>query len=155
MIVIHTDGSVEPVNPGGVATWAFTIEWDKGSGFVKHGVIGEGEGMTNSVAEYVALVEALKWLETQGWNNEEIMVYSDSEMLVGQMLGQMKANRGDYLPYYFDAVALRDKFPFIKFQWISRNFNKEADSLTRQAYEDYMVSTGRKPKYRKYKKRRK
>lgn len=146
----------EPQNPNGVATWGVVIlAHDNYPVYNGCGVVGVGKGMTNSVAEYEALVKCLKKLLADHLNEEEVIIYSDSEMLVGQMLGHMKANKGEYLLHFFKAKELAQSFTHIKYQWVSRNFNKEADSLTRQAYEEYCKKHGLKTKYAKYKRKSK
>src|SRR2546428_9566730 len=63
MIVVHIDGLCGPVNPGGKATCGCVIRDDSGSILTgKSGVVGKGPAMSNSVAEYAALCEALEFL---------------------------------------------------------------------------------------------
>jgi ribonuclease HI len=148
MIIVHTDGSCEPSNPNGVGTWGVVIRDDKGKLILMgSGVIGEGKGQTNQVAEYYAVVVALSDLLDKKLQDEDAILYSDSDMLVGQMMGHKRANRGEYLPFFFQAKKLAESLPKLKFQWIPRLENKEADQLTRDAYEAYCKVNGIKVKY--------
>lgn len=139
----------EPVNPGGVACWGFVVYKHNVKLFTGKGVVGEGAEMSNNVAEYSALVKALKKLVKHGWHNEKVVIFSDSQLLVNQMNRLWKAYEGLYYPYYVEAVKLTQHFSNISFVWIPREQNKEADSLSRQAYEEYCKAKGRKPAYRK------
>ena len=144
MIIVYCDGLCQPTNPGGIGTWAYTIAFDDIS-LHRYGVLGEGS--TNQMAEYKAIVEALRKLIENGWNTEETILYTDSEMAVGQLMGHKKANRGEYLALFFEAKDLMERFSNLKLQWVPREENQEADRLTRVAYEKYCQKKGRKVKY--------
>ena len=60
---VHADGICEPRNPGGVAAWAYVLRLPSGERVEHSGVLGEGSAMSNHVAEYAALVEALRDLK--------------------------------------------------------------------------------------------
>ena len=138
----------EPVNPGGVACWGFVAYRDGERLFEGKGVIGEGRGMSNNLAEYTALCMALKELLEHKLQGEEVVVRSDSQLLVNQMNGWWQVHGGLYYPAYAEAVRLSQFFhPKISFAWIPREENEEADLLSRQAYEEYCKSKGAQPKY--------
>lgn len=144
-IIIHIDGLTEPVNPNGIACWGFIIEGS--TRIERSGVIGEGRGMSNNLAEYSALCEALKECLKRGFEHEPIEVYSDNQMVVRQMRGEYGCHGGLYIPKYLEAKTLADKFKSIRFSWIPREENTEADALTRRAYEEYCASKGIKAEY--------
>lgn len=148
-VVVYVDGLCEPVNPGGVACWGLWIYRDGVKQFGGAGVVGEGCGMSNNVAEYAALVKALRELLSLGWQNEEVVIRSDSRLLVNQMTGWWEARGGLYYPWYLEAVKLAQRFPKLKFAWIPREQNEEADRLSRMAYEEYCRERGREPRYRR------
>jgi ribonuclease HI len=147
VIVVYIDGLCEPTNPDGVACWGLWIYKDGVKQFGGKGVIGEGAGMSNNLAEYTALCKALKELINHGWQNEEVVVKSDSRLLVNQMTGWWEVHGGLYYPAYAEAVKLAQSFSKISFMWIPREENEEADALSRQAYEEYCRAKGVKPKY--------
>jgi len=137
MISVHIDGLCEPVNPNGTATYGFVMYEDGKKVTQKYGVVGEGEGMSNNVAEYATLCEALRLLILLHLNRENILIKSDSKLLVNQMSGLWKCHKGYYTSKYDEANELVKLFKEIHFRWIPREENEEADSLSRKAYEEH------------------
>jgi len=135
-IIVYVDGLCEPVNPGGTATYGFIIRNDLDVVIAKDsGVAGTGPRMSNNVAEYAALCEALQVLLRQKMMKRPIEVRSDSKLLVNQMNGDWKFHKGLYGEKYRDARDLAERFEKLGFKWVPREENKEADGLTREAYE--------------------
>jgi len=135
MITIYFDGLCEPVNPGGVATYGYVIYQD--GKVIKKGcrVIGEGNGMTNNVAEYSALKRALEWLNEESIE-DEIVIKGDSMLVINQMSGvwQIKSQTSKrFVPKIRELL----KGKKVKFVWIPREENSEADMLSRVAYKRY------------------
>lgn len=147
MIIAYVDGLCEPANPGGVACWGYVVYKDGVKLLEGRGVIGEGKGMSNNLAEYTALKEVLLRLKERGLHSEDVAVRSDSRLLVNQMTGCWEAHGGLYYPAYIEAVRLAQLFPKVRFAWIPREMNAEADGLSRQAYEEYCRQRGRKVQY--------
>ena len=136
MIVVHIDGLCGPVNPGGKATFGYVIRDDSGSILTsKSGVVGKGPAMSNSVAEYAALCEALEFLLKKNRENSSIEVRGDSALVMNQMSDKWKFRKGLYREKYQEAVRLRAQFTDLRFIWIPREENEEADELSREAYE--------------------
>src|SRR2546426_372582 len=139
LIVCFIDGLCEPAyeggpqNPGGVATYGYRITRDGKLLAEESGVIGEGPGMTNIVAEYDALAQVLSHLAKMNMTGEVVEIRSDNKMLVRQTKGEWKVRRGAYVPYYEKVKPLASKFSRISYVWIRREFNEEADALTRRA----------------------
>lgn len=135
MIEIYFDGLCEPVNPNGVATYGFVVYHDKKCIKKEGNVIGEGKGMTNNVAEYTALIKALQWLDTQAIN-DQIVIYGDSKLVVNQVNGlwRIKSDTSKkYVPIVRDLLRGKD----FMLEWIPRDKNNEADSLSGEEYERY------------------
>jgi len=141
MIEIFTDGLAEPSNPG-IGTYGFVVyrdgrELKRGHGF-------DGDPVSNNHAEYAGLIEALKSVE--GHADQEIVVKSDSKMLVNQMAGAWKVSKkalnstaeGTYVDKYLEAKEMARKFPILTFEWIPRELNSEADELSRVAYREQL-----------------
>ncbi|MEX2751261.1 MAG: reverse transcriptase-like protein, partial [Candidatus Freyarchaeota archaeon] len=80
-----------------------------------YGVVGEGEGMSNNVGEYAALCEALKALVKLDLTGDEVLVKSDSKLLVNQMNGVWKCHGGYYIQKYGEARELARLFKSIRF----------------------------------------
>lgn len=136
MIEVYVDGACMPKNPGGTATYGYVIKKDGmiiGNG---SGVIGTGKEMSNNVAEYEGLNQALKWLIAHP-QNDEITICSDSKMLINQCNGKWHVNRGTYVSYYAESLDLRKELGVkVTFKWVPRNQNMEADALSQAAYQE-------------------
>ena len=96
-----------------------------------------GYGVTNNFAEYKALVEVLTRLRALKKVNSEVVVRSDSQLLVGQMSKGWAVKGGGYLGMLKRARDLLKEFGNVSFEWIPRERNQEADLLSRMAYEKH------------------
>ncbi|MDG6988776.1 MAG: ribonuclease HI family protein [Nitrososphaerota archaeon] len=137
-VTVYIDGLSEPQNPG-TGTYGYLVYQDgkkvaEGSGLA-------GRGVTSNFAEYSALAEALKRLLALGIGGD-VLVKSDSKLLVGQMGGGWKVKGGMYLEKLKEARELVREFGSVRFEWIPREQNQEADLLTRVAYQRYGASGG-------------
>lgn len=138
MIVIYTDGLAEP-NPG-IGTYGYVILKDGARVSSRHGF--SGQRVTNNYAEYDGLIHALA--ELSGNEGDEIVVRSDSSLLVNQMAGAWKVGKkaynnpheGSYVEKFLEARELARKFAKLRFEWIPREQNMEADELSRVAYRE-------------------
>ncbi|MEM1508429.1 MAG: ribonuclease HI [Thermofilaceae archaeon] len=163
-IIVYFDGLCEPVNPGGIATYGFTIYrgdslMHSEGGFVGAGYLGDD--VTNNVAEYMALIKALEWLLENGYSDEELVVRGDSQLTISQLKGEYSVHSQRIAPLYHRTVTLINRFRNVRFEWVPRSGNKEADSLSRQAYfafirehpetlEKYAVTPGKRSWVRKH-----
>ena len=138
MIVIYFDGACEPTNPKGIATYGFVIYKDGKK-------IGEGKGLackpfswkaSNNVAEYTALIKAFEFVRNKGLN-DKIVVRGDSQLAIRQMQGIYSVNATRIIPLYNKAQELT-KGLNVRFEWIPREKNEEADWLSHKAYEEYL-----------------
>lgn len=136
MIEIYTDGLCQPVNPGGTATYGFEIRRDGERIHEDWGVVGSGENMSNNVAEYMAVQKACEWMIQQALQSEQIVFKSDSRLVVNQMNGEWKVDKGLYVEYYSKALDAFNKLSRARFEWIPREQNWYADSLTERAYHE-------------------
>jgi len=134
-IIVHIDGLCEPVNPGGTATFGYDIQDSDGTVLArKSGSVGKGPRMSNNVAEYAALCEALEYLLRERRAESDVEIRSDSTLVVNQMSGKWKSRNGLYTEKYLQALRLRDKFKHLRFRWVPRENNEEADALSIEAY---------------------
>lgn len=131
MIECWFDGSCEPVNPLGHASYGALVREGSRTLFSFSGYVGHGEGMSNNVAEYSGVIAVLKYLIEANINHA--IIYGDSNMVVRQLSGKMKARRGMYLQYFHEARKLKQQLPDVCLKWIPREQNGEADYLSRQA----------------------
>lgn len=138
--IIHFDGACEPVNPSGTATWGYVIQCDGRVLAAESGVLGSGPGMTNNKAEYTACIEAVKKANELGC--DELVIKGDSQLVILQMAGEWDVRSISVIPLYEELCSLiRDVD--VKFQWIPRKRNAEADKLSKKAYLD-LVEAGRR-----------
>ncbi len=82
---------------------------------------------TNNIAEYSALVAALK--EARALKAETLRVHTDSDWMFKQIRGVYKVKNEQIKPLYEEAIALAKSFKRVEFKWIPREENKEADRL--------------------------
>jgi len=142
VIEIFIDGLAEPTNPG-IGTYGYVVYEDgrelrRGHGF-------DGDPASNNHAEYAGLVAALRAVEDGP--DREIVVKSDSKMLVNQMAGAWKVSKkafrsdeeGSYVEKYLEAKEAAKRFPRLSFRWVPREQNSEADELSRVAYREELM----------------
>lgn len=160
--IIFIDGSCEPTNPNGnVGVGIIIYEAENftfsRSGFNKRevnsnyssikkvkqiskkfefGSLGF-EQTSNNMAEHIAMSTALEFIKFSPVTGEEdVVIFSDSEMVIRQMIGEYKIKSGKV---YYDAAMeskklhqeLTEKGCKIQFEWIPREFNAKADELSK------------------------
>ena len=82
---------------------------------------------TNNVAEYRALLLALKRAEEKGAT--EVSIASDSLLLVQQMLGRYRVRAPNLQPLFVDALRRAKGFRRFAIAHVPREDNKRADRL--------------------------
>jgi ribonuclease HI len=112
----------------------------------KHGYVGHGPGMTNNVAEYCGCSAVPEEIAK---HEGDAIVSGDSELVINQMKDTKRAKKGAYLPYFQQA---RTRLEFVgrdrvKFQWIPREQNQRADSLSKRALSDRGIQPFRRKKF--------
>ncbi len=132
-VVAYVDGLAMPSNPG-TGTFGFVI-YD-GSRKLAEGSGLAGYGVTSNYSEYAALAEALKKLKALGVEGD-VLIRSDSKLLVGHMSEGWKVKGGMYVEKLREVRELLREFGSIRFEWVPREKNEEADLLTRVAYEKH------------------
>jgi len=88
---------------------------------------------TNNVAEYGALLAALRW--AAGHGIKALHVQSDSELLVKQMKGLYRVRNPGLQPLYEEARALARQIGRVTFEHVRREFNGDADRLANEAMD--------------------
>jgi ribonuclease HI len=130
-VTVYVDGLAMPSNPG-TGTYGFVI-YDGTRKLADESGLA-GLEVTSNYAEYTALTEALKKLKELGIEGD-VLIRSDSTLLVGQMSEGWKVKGGMYVEKLKEAKDLMKEFGSIRFEWIPREQNTDADLLTRVAYE--------------------
>jgi len=132
-IKVHTDGASRG-NPGPSAI-GIVISDSSGKeieAFRKY--IGKG---TNNVAEYNALIEAVRQLKQIDQKFDAIDFFCDSELVVKQIKGEYKLKNKDLirlsLEFWKEINSLGKKFSI---KHIPRSENKRADQLANEALDE-------------------
>ena len=128
-LTIFTDGAARG-NPGPAAIGC-VIKDDKGTLVAS---ISRCLGATtNNQAEYRAVIAALEKAVSLG--ARQVVLYSDSELVVKQINGQYKIKHAALRPLYMEIVRLAGALESFKVFNIPRERNKEADALANKALD--------------------
>lgn len=125
---LFIDGACYP-NPGGPGGWGLVVYNGQGKrvaalcGHIKAG------RTSNNLAEYRALLEALKWLRAHG--NPQARVFTDSRLVRQQVMGSWKIKAGSYARLA-RAAQQEIKHAPVDVIWIPREKNTEADALSKR-----------------------
>jgi ribonuclease HI len=131
-IEVYTDGASRG-NPGPSAIGIF-IKDASGKEIVRKGeYLGQ---TTNNVAEYTAVIRALKYLlnkKLYKTTDIEVIINTDSELLINQLNGNYRIRSQNLIPLAIEIRGLLKKIPRLKFNLISREKNKVADKLANKS----------------------
>ncbi len=127
---IHIDGASRG-NPGEAG---FGVYVSRPDGTEVAGLYGYLGRATNNVAEYQALLHALRYALAQGVRR--VRVYSDSELVVRQMDGTYRVKHKDMVPLHREARALLGQFEEAQLAHVPREQNREADRLANRALDE-------------------
>lgn len=126
---LSTDGGARG-NPG-PAGLGLVIKDETGQVLLEHGeYLGE---TTNNVAEYSALISALKFARTL--LATEVVIQMDSELIVKQMTGEYKIKQPHLQELAYEVRDLLKQFDSYQFTHVLREYNKEADRMVNQAID--------------------
>ena len=89
---------------------------------------------TNNVAEYRALLTGLELAQDHGI--EQLQVFSDSELLVKQILGQYRVKNEGLQPLHEEAKERLKDFRRFTIKHVPREKNARADRLVNQALDE-------------------
>jgi ribonuclease HI len=130
LLHIHIDGASRG-NPG-EAGFGIRVQDDRGATQAElYGYLGRA---SNNVAEYQALLHALRWARARG--ARVVRVYSDSELVVRQVNGQYRVKHPDMIPLHREASRLLREFESAVVTHVRREQNREADRLANQALDE-------------------
>ena len=120
--VVNFDGSARP-NPGRMKIGAIIKMNGKEKRISKE--MGWG---TNNMAEYLALIEALKKALEMG--AEEVEIYGDSTLVIEQLRGNYRVRDEKMKKLYAEVIKLLSKFQNWTANWIPEELNKTAHDLS-------------------------
>jgi ribonuclease HI len=124
---IYTDGACLG-NPG--QSGAGMVAFDEDGNEIWRDSIHLGE-MTNNMAEYEALLRALKKIETSAIRT--VHIYTDSLLIANQLLGKYRIRNEGLRPYFEEVKRLIRNFTYFKIKYIPREENRIADKLAKNA----------------------
>lgn len=131
MIFTNSDGGARG-NPGPGAIGI--VVRDEGKILTKYSSL-IGKFVTNNIAEYEALIMALKLASkcTQG----EITCCMDSELVINQLLGKYQVRNPKLLPLFLEVQKLQENFEKIVYKHVGRDdkFQAIADELLNEELE--------------------
>ena len=140
-LYVFCDGGARG-NPGPAAI-GFLIKDNRGKVLVEKGrLIGRA---TNNVAEYMGVIEALKWIIKKQSNSQFSILNSqfflDSKLVVNQLNGLWKIKDAKLRNLVIQIKEMENQIKSkIFYQHIPREKNKEADKLLNQALNKYFSS---------------
>lgn len=140
-ILLYFDGSCEPTNPGGLATWGFILRDVPGYEHPVYacGAIDPKPSNTNNTAEYVAVGKALAWLAENAKAalapSDHLLITGDSQLVLKQLAGEWRCAADNLIPLKSRCLELLRE---LKCKWsthhVKRDLNAAADALSQAAY---------------------
>lgn len=131
ILKIFCDGGSR--NNPGPAACAFLV-YDENNKLLKKSAKYLGK-TTNNIAEYTAVIEALKWLKSTSSQlpDTSYFFYLDSKLVVNQLNGIFKIKSGHLRPLIIKIKQSEREINLpIYYHLIPRSQNKQADSLVNQ-----------------------
>ena len=112
----------------------FGVQVTRPDGSEVAGLYGYLGRATNNVAEYEALLHALRYALDQG--ARRVRIFSDSELVVRQMEGRYRVKHPDMIPLHSEARSLLARFDEVRITHVPREQNREADRLANRALDE-------------------
>lgn len=130
-LIIYTDGASRG-NPGH-ASYGFTISDEKDKLIYEEGkYIGI---TTNNVAEYTAVLEALRWIKENISESVEVELYADSKLVAEQLSGKWKIKHPNLKPLFEKIKILEMELGGVVHTHVPREKNTIADQLANLALD--------------------
>jgi ribonuclease HI len=144
-LTINFDGLCEPANPAGIPCYGFVVKNDGAASYCEYGLVNLVEPFSlqanSNAAEYGSAIKAMEWLIKNGYSNDnsecEILMRGDSQLIMRKLKSSDYSPRAARINSLYDkAIVLRSKFvpDSIRFEWVKRDENREADKLAKKAY---------------------
>jgi ribonuclease HI len=150
-LTLYCDGLVEPTNPGGWGCWAWLAIGPQGTRLKQAGgCIGRGPDVTNNQVEYTAVLNALRYTTSRiallRERGLQVLLRTDSQLVVRQVEGAWACRSPRLLPLRDQvrqcAEALRQGGVPVVCEWVPREQNTDADTLSRLIYAAVLRSPG-------------
>lgn len=91
---------------------------------------------SNHEAEFKVFIKALQLVIEKQLNDQTILIYSDSKIVV-QTIEKQHAKNPIFQSYLHLFQQLESSFPLLLTKWIPESQNKGADTLARQALQKF------------------
>lgn len=131
-LIVYTDGASRG-NPGPAA--AGYVVLDSVGRLVGEGGKTLGE-RTNNQAEYLAVQEAIGWIEQNLGREYQLLIRSDSELIVKQLRGEYKVKDAELRELALETISLLMYFNSFELDAVPRKENSRADALANQALDE-------------------
>ena len=143
-ITIYTDGGSRG-NPGPAGAGIVFCN-EEGKIFKKYSYY-LGDKLTNNEAEYLAVIFALKnfkkFFGVKIAKVSTVCLKSDSQLIVKQMKGEYKVKNPEIQKLFLEVWNLRTDFQDVKFKFIKREKNKEADAMVNEALDNHQKANNK------------
>ncbi len=127
---LYVDGGARG-NPGPAAC-GYILKEPEGKIIESEGIfLGE---TTNNIAEYTGLLKGLQCARKH--NIKALHIFSDSELMVKQIIGEYKVKSSNLQPLYHQIQRLLLSFDRWQIRHIPRELNKEADALVNRVLDN-------------------
>ena len=136
MLVAYIDGGSRG-NPGPAG---YGVRIENHDGTLCDELYGAVGVVTNNVAEYHGLIEALRYLVTH--DHREARIRSDSQLLIRQMRGEYRVRHHGLRPLHQQACELVARLDRVVFEHVPRASNADADRLANVAMDEAEAETG-------------
>lgn len=96
---------------------------------------GFKDGGTSNIAEWEACLHAFQKAEELFLDIDDLVdikIFSDSEVITKQFNGEYQIREPRFLKYRNECITIQRKIKYGYINWISREFNKDADKLSKQ-----------------------
>lgn len=138
-LFLYTDGGSRN-NPGPAAT-GFVLRNESGEVLKKGGrFLGVA---TNNEAEYQALLNGLE--EAKVLDPKHLTCFLDSSLVVNQLNGKFKIKEARLRELVFEVKKLEPEFVSIRYQYVPREKNKEADAIVNEILDEQASNTADTP----------
>ncbi len=132
-VIINCDGAARG-NPGPAGAGAVVVDEDG----VVLAEVAEGLGeTTNNVAEYTAVVRGLE--EAQRLGAREVLLRSDSQLLINQLTGRYKVKAPHLQPLHRRVRELLRTFERADLEHVPRERNAAADALANLGVDRWLA----------------
>lgn len=121
MIIIYFDGGCQP-NPG-KGYGSYETVSDEPMLNHKTCLQAFGERMTCNMAEYMALISALKWLSHREIKDNVVKIYTDSMLVCNQVKGRWKTKLWFLKDLKLEVLRLLGPYKHWQIHWVPRQSN--------------------------------